>query len=271
LLTNISVSPLARGAVEDAIWTNFVGKREPEANPAGNAASSNSAATSQPSASFVAPFTVDELMAKMIDAAGGEANLRKHKSAVTTAALNYEQQGMTGEATIHARAPNSWSETITLFALGRKLGTTHEFYDGTNGGAELSFLRSRAVVGDQLQDMKIASDFYPLLNWKTLFKTVTIKGVSKVGDEDAYVIVKTPEKGASVTDYVSTKSFLVLRREVTRGVAESYSDYRTVNGVMKPFKIEISVPGYGNIVVKVKDIKFDAAIPESVFRAGEKS
>jgi len=271
LLTNISVSPLARGAVEDAIWTNFVGKREPEANPVGDNASSNSAAASQTSANFVAPFTIDELMAKMIDAAGGEANLRKHKSAVTIATLDYEQQGMTGETTIHARAPNSWSETITLFALGKKLGTTHEFFDGTNGGAELSFLRSRAVVGDQLQDMKIASDFYPLLNWKTLFKTVTIKGVSKVGDEDAYVIVKTPEKGASVTDYVSTKSFLVLRREVTRGVAESYSDYRTVNGVMKPFKIEISVPGYGNIVVKVKDIKFDAAIPEPVFRAGEKS
>jgi len=261
LLTNISGSPLARGAVEDAIWTNLVGKREPETN--------TSAPTPQPSAEFVAPITIDELMAKMINAAGGEVNLRKHKSMMMTTNLDYEQQGMTGEATIHARAPNSWSRTITLSALGKKLGTTHEFFDGTSAGAEWSYLHPRTIVGDRLHDWKIASDFYQLLNWKSLFKNVTIKGISKVGDEEAYIVVKTPEKGITVTDYVSTKSFLLLRQEMPNGIVESYGNYRTVDGTMMPFRIEMMVPGLGNIVFSVKNIKFDVAMPNSLFRAGE--
>jgi hypothetical protein len=216
------------------------------------------------------PFSVDELTAKMINAVGGEANLRKHKSLVMNATFDYEQQGMTGEAAIHARAPNSWSESVTFFALGKKLGTTHDYFDGANGGAETSFLPPRIFSGDTLQNMKIVFDFYPLLNQKTLFKSVTIKGISKVNGEDAYVIVKTPEKGTPVTDYVSTKSFLVLRSgsETPNAITESYSDYRTVDGALMPFKIERNVPGIGNIVISVKEVKFDSAIPESIFRGG---
>lgn len=73
-----------------------------------------------------------------------------------------------------------------------------------------------------------------------------------------------------MTDYVSTKSFLVLRRETPNGIAESYGDYRTVDGKIMPFRIEMRVPGLGNIVYSVKDIKFDVAITEAVFRAGIK-
>src|SRR5262249_16488039 len=40
-------------------------------------------------------ISVDELMAKVIAAAGGEANFRKHISMVTTAALDFENQGVT--------------------------------------------------------------------------------------------------------------------------------------------------------------------------------
>jgi len=270
LLTNISVSPLARGVVEDAIWTNLVGERRPEAGQAGGVNASGRPDASQASPGFVAPLSVDELMSRMARAAGGEANLRKLHSAVTIASFDYEQQGITGEGVVHARAPNSWSRSVALVALGRRIGTTHEFFDGVTGGAETSFLPPRIAVGDQLQDMRIASDFHPLLNWKGLFKTVSIKGVSKVGGEEAYVVVKTPENGAPVADHVSTKSFLLLRRETANGVVESYGDYRTIDGTETPFKIERSVPGIGNIIVSVKDIKFNVAVPESVFRAAMK-
>jgi outer membrane lipoprotein-sorting protein len=110
-----------------------------------------------------------------------------------------------------------------------------------------------------------------LLNWRSLFKTVTIKGVSKIRDEDAYIVVKTPEKGMPVTDYVSTKSFLLLRRETPNGVAESYGDYRIVERTLKPFRIEMIVPGLGRVVYSVKDLNFNVAIPQTVFRNSEKN
>jgi len=75
-------------------------------------------------------------------------------------------------------------------------------------------LQSRlAAIEKSLEDARISSDFYGVLNWKKLFKSIEIKRMSKINDEDVFVVVKTPEKGNPVTDYVSAKSYLVLRRE----------------------------------------------------------
>ena len=88
------------------------------------------------------------------------------------------------------------------------------------------------------------SEFYETLNWKTLYKTVTIKEKSKVDDEEVYVVVKTPEKGNALTDYISAKSFLLLKRDRvvnvgagqgTIPISETYGDYRNIDGVTLPF------------------------------------
>ena len=69
-------------------------------------------------------ITVDELMAKVIAAAGGEANLRSHRSTTGTATLDFENQGLTGKLTIYAQAPNS-STQITIFGdWARRLVTS---------------------------------------------------------------------------------------------------------------------------------------------------
>src|SRR5262245_4962718 len=56
----------------------------------------------------------DELITKMIEAQGGEANIRKHKSSVTTIELDLESQGMKGQGTLFARAPNLNASEMTL-------------------------------------------------------------------------------------------------------------------------------------------------------------
>ena len=71
-----------------------------------------------------------------------------------------------------------------------------------------------------------------------------MKRIGKVGDEELRPR-KRPEKGTPVTDYISTKTFLVLRRDSiivneTSGIelpqTQTFSDYRNVEGVMVPFK-----------------------------------
>jgi hypothetical protein len=151
----------------------------------------------------------------------------------------------------------------------------HESLHGTGGGEETSFSLGETKTGKQLDDARITSDFYQLVNWKTLFKTVAIKKMSKVGDEEVYVVVKTPEKGSSITDYISTKSFLTLKRdllvpsntsETAAFVAEDYSDYRTVDGVVLPFRTVSHSSDTGNTILQVTEVKFDLEIPDSVFR-----
>src|SRR5262245_44471029 len=79
-------------------------------------------------------------------------------------------------------------------ALGKKIGAMREYFDGARGAQEVSFAPAQIKTGKSLEAARIEADFYGLLNWKKLFKEVSVKRMSKVGDEDVYVVVKTPEQ-----------------------------------------------------------------------------
>lgn len=218
---------------------------------------------------------VVELMQKVIEAAGGETNLRKHNSMVMEMTRDFENQGVTGEIVVSAAAPNLIATNTVLFALGKKIGTSTEYFGGSAGGINASFGSPFVLTGKLLEDARIAADFYAPLNWKTLFRNVRIKRMSKIGDEEVYVVEKTPERGDPVVDYISAKSFLVLRREtqlplgsgdMTIPTTENFYDYKLVNGVMLPFKIVSYNPLQGNAVSLVKNVRFNVEIPKSAFR-----
>lgn len=224
-------------------------------------------------------ITVDELIAKMVAAGGGEENIRRHKSRVVTGEMVFEHQGLTGTLTASERAPGSSATHIDIMALGKKIGWIDEYFDGAQGAELSSFSQPEQKAGKSLEDARISSDFYGVLNWKKLFKTIEVKRTSKVGDEEVYVVVKTPENGNTVTDYVSTKTFLVLRRDsletsntsqITLPVTEYFSDYRLTDGMMVPYKTVTNIPTIGDIITTVKTVKFDIDIPDTVFRAPEK-
>ncbi|MET0645414.1 MAG: serine hydrolase domain-containing protein [Pyrinomonadaceae bacterium] len=219
--------------------------------------------------------SVDDLMARVVEALGGETNLRGHHSMLVTASIDFENEGVRGVSTTSAKAPNKLASRTTLYALDKQIGSIFEYFDGTGGGVEASFGTPQAKTGKQLEDARIASDFYAPLNWKSLYKTVALKRISRVGDEDVYVVAKTQENGNTVTDYVSTKSFLVLRREssVSYGgtalkmlVTEHFSGYRPVEGVLVPFKIVTNNPSEGTAVIVVKEVKFNMEVTDAVFR-----
>jgi hypothetical protein len=218
-------------------------------------------------------LSVDELMAKVVEAAGGEAALRRHKTLRVVADVDLLHQGVSGEALIYARAPNSFAQEVTLTALGKKLGFFHEFFDGTSAADEGSFMPYNPKTGKELDEVRLNSDFYAPLNWKTLFRKAEIRKMSKVEGEDAYVVVFTPEKGSPVTQYISAKSFLPLRQDsittsdtISMPVTEVYSDYRSVDGVMIPFRRVQNSVAMGDTVLKIREVRFDVPVPEEVFR-----
>jgi CubicO group peptidase (beta-lactamase class C family) len=222
---------------------------------------------------FKSPVSVDELMAKAVAAVGGEAALRRHKTMRVTADVDLLHQGVSGEAVIFARAPNAYGQQVTLTALGKKIGSFREYFDGAEGGGEGSFMPYDPNTGTELEETRISSDFYAPLNWKTLFKTAVIKKLAKVGEEDAYVVLFTPEKGSPVTQYISAKTFLLLRQDslattdtATLPVSETFSDYRNVDGVMLPFLRVQNSPAMGDTVLKIREVSFDVPVPDDVFR-----
>ena len=127
--------------------------------------------------------------------------------------MDFESQGITGEGVVRAKAPNSMSTSLTLMALGKKIGTIVNYFDGSRGGQTLSFAPEQTFTGKRLADVTRQSISTDPVDWKRNFKTITFKRMAKVGDEDCYVLEMVPENGNTVTAYISAKSFLMLRRE----------------------------------------------------------
>ncbi len=220
---------------------------------------------------FIASLTVEQLMAKVVNANGGEANMRKHKTMEANITVDFENQGVKADGVILAKAPNSMTTMLTLKAVGKKIGTIREYFDGVQGGDETSFSPSEPKAPSEVENSKVEDDFYRQhLDWKKLFQNVTIKKMAKIGGEEVFVVVKTPPKGPPVVDYVSATSYLVLKREVLAEDAPLtmvYTDYRLVDGALIPFTTTQQIAKLGEVVTQIKTVKFNVAIAGSEFRA----
>jgi hypothetical protein len=219
-------------------------------------------------------ITVDELMAKTVEAAGGEANWRKITSRVTVVDIDLINQGVKGNAVSYAKLPNKSATETTMTALGKTIAKGFEFFDGSGGEELYTFAPVERFAGKKLEDVRLGSDFYALLNWKTNYKSVEVKGIEKVGDEECYVVEFTPEKGTRVTELYSTKTFLLMKR---RGVSVSstseqsipytitFSDYRDVDGIKLPFRSVNASPSMGDIISIVKSVKHNVPVEDKMF------
>lgn len=224
-------------------------------------------------------MTVEGLMPKVINALGGEANWKK----LTTRQMKYEvdfvNQGVKGAGTSYAKAPNLSANEGTINALGKQIADSFDYFDGTNGGDFTSFAPGEIYTGRRLEDVKLESDFYGILNWKINLKSAEITKTETVDGEDAYVVVFHPETATEYTYYISAKSFLPVRKLTlyvsgTSGAKLPFmqilTDYRLVDGVMIPFKSTTLHPSMGDIVTYIREVKHNVAIDDAMFKPREK-
>ncbi len=219
-------------------------------------------------------ITVDELMAKSIEAAGGEANWRKITSRVIVGDVDMIHQGVKGTTTIYSKMPNKTATEMTFTAIGKTIAKGFEFFDGTGGEELYTFAPVEKYSGKKLEDMRLGSDMLALLNWKTNYKTIEIRGTEKCGEEECYAVEFMPEKGTKVTELYSTKTFLLMKRQgiISSSTSEqsipysiTFSDYREVDGIKIAFKMVSTNIGMGDIVTVVKSVKHNVEIDDKMF------
>jgi CubicO group peptidase (beta-lactamase class C family) len=220
--------------------------------------------------------SADEVMTKAINALGGEANWKKVTSRQMKVDIDFVHQGVKGYGIIYQKMPNMAASESTFTALGKPIGTEFSYFDGASGGEVLSFMPAETFTGKRLEDIKLENDFYGILNWKSGLKSAEVKAkTQKVGDEEAYAVVIRPEKASEYTLFISTKTFLPLRRngvivlstsDMKLPVTQTFSDYRAVDGLMLPFKTISMSPSMGEVVTVVKEVKHNVEIADSMFK-----
>lgn len=199
-----------------------------------------------------ADIPVETLLARMIEAAGGEETLLRHTSLEIHARKSYENHGVAADLTIQSKGPAMRNEVEEWTAVGRHLARVRIYFDGTSGGQETTF--GQDEINDDAANGRARREYalHPLLELKPLSVGRT---------DDAWVIALE----GSTSLYVSTSTFRIIKREKP-GEVTTFDDYRAVDGEQIPFRTTIN-DALGESSIAVTSAVFNVPIPDAAFTA----
>lgn len=220
--------------------------------------------------------TADEVIEKSIAAMGGRAAMEKIKtrSMVGDISLTTPAGDIPGTVEITNAAPNKSRTVIKadLSAFGAGPLVIDQRFDGTTGYVLDSLQGDRPITGNQLDNMKSNSFPHPFLTYKAMGIAVKMTGKEKVGDRDAFVLTFEPSVGSAIKQYVDAEHYLPVKTVIRANLPQVgdieqtaiASDFRDVDGVKVPFKIQVTSPATG-FTMTFSKVANNVAVEEKSF------
>lgn len=216
---------------------------------------------------FAAAQTADDIINKSITAMGGRAAMEKIKTRQMSGSLTLGTPAgdISGTIQIQNAVPNKTRTVIKadLSSLGAGPLEVDQRFDGTSGYVLDSLQGDRPITGNQLDNMKNGGFPHPFLTYKSMGTSVSLAGKEKAGDRDAYVVVFEPTTGSPIRTWIDAETYLPIMSRVKSNIPQvgdleqtsRTTDYRDVDGVKIPFKVEVSsaVQSFTIIINKVEN------------------
>jgi len=211
--------------------------------------------------------SVDDVLARYVEALGGAAALKKITSHVVTGTVDIAGVSRGGRFETHAQAPDKGLTVIQAHPVG----TIQFGYNGKSGwhtnGKTLTWLK-----GVDLAIVQRESDYFAPLRIKNNFPKISLPGMSKIGYRDVYVLDLQPAAGPLERLYLDAQTYLLVRVNTTRTIGRSseavevyFDDWREIGGVKYPFSISQSSASL-KLAFTVKEIRQNVAIDAKVFQ-----
>ena len=211
---------------------------------------------------------VSEVLAKYVKAIGGREANEKIKSRVQKGGVELSPMNIKGTAEVYAAAPDKSLVVLNIAGIGE----IREGYDGKTAWSINPIQGNRDKTGQELMQVKLASNFYREINLEKLYSKMEVKGTEKVGDKEAYVVIGTAEGVPNDTLYFDTGSGLLVRSDTTAISPEGstntttyYEDYREQDGVMVPFKVRTILPQFA-IISTFTEVKNNVVVEDAKFQ-----
>ncbi|MGC9972899.1 MAG: hypothetical protein ABSE56_20145 [Bryobacteraceae bacterium] len=208
--------------------------------------------------------TVDQILAKSIEATGGKAAEEKLTSRVAKGTIDVVTFGVSGPVEIYAKAPNKTFTRSTFEGYGEVL----QGYDGKTGWVKTPDAGLREMSGAELDRTRRNADFYRALHLKDQYAKMSVTGKGKVGDREAFIVEAKPTEGGAEKFYFDTQTGLMLRSDFPDDsggqTAISLEDYKVVDGVKIPHTIRSESPAI-SLVIKFTEVQHGVDIDEAKF------
>jgi photosynthetic reaction center cytochrome c subunit len=230
-----SLSAAATGVAAPASESGSNAKtaHPPGSDPGQTLAFSNAPSTSLPS--------VNEILAKYLEAVGGSAAIQKNHSRL-------EQGSMEGPRGVRATIETYRTAPDKAFAIvHRPNGDVTEGVNGEIGWGRRGNGEVTGESGDELARSKQWAEFYPGERFDKDYERLQVRGTESVNGHDAYVVMAWWKGDGSDRIYFDAQNGLLLRIshriESPLGalpLQTDYEDYRDVNGLKIPFTVLVT-------------------------------
>ena len=223
-----------------------------------------------------ADLTVDEILAKNVDAKGGMEKLRALKSARFSGKM--QMGGMEAPFTMTKSRPENMRVEFTIQGM-----TGIQAYDGTTGWMVMPFMGKKdpeAMSGDMLKEVKDQADFDgPFIDYAKKGNKVELLGKEKVEGTDAYKIKLTQKDASETIVYIDAESFLEIKMEAKRKMQGQeiegetiLGNYKEVEGMLFPFSIENKAKGQpGGQTITIDKVELNPTLADSLFSMPKKA
>jgi hypothetical protein len=200
----------------------------------------------------------------------GQNNKNNIESAIATGTtLQFGQE--TSFRQIQKRPDKAYKET--LLADGRII---KQGYNGQSGWMLASWMNEAEPVellGPDLKTIKDENNMEDdLWNWKEKGHKLILAGKENMAGKKVYQLTLTKADGDIDEMYIDTESFLltkvVKKTSINGSEAEFevfYDDYRNIDGVLLPFKVEQRFNNQTGMVVNFKEIRFNIEVDDKIF------
>jgi hypothetical protein len=185
------------------------------------------------------------ILARYVDALGGEQALRQHESSTRKGKMTIAAMGMEGSTTTHAAAPDKIAMNIET-----GMGAMNQGYNGEVGWSDNPMTGAQVLEGDQLANMKQQADYYMPLNYPKHFTTMETVEETEWGGEAAYKVRLVNSTGREAFHYFGKDSAMLLGiqgiQDGPMGESEvkiTFSDYKEFGGLKVPGKTTLDVAG----------------------------
>lgn len=219
--------------------------------------------------------TVDEIIAKHVEAVGGLDKIKAVKTVRMTGKITLGP-GIEAPVVMELKRPNSLRMDFTVQGMVGSQG-----YDGAVGWTFMPFQGSKAAQQMAEEELKMAREQAdmdgPLVDYKAKGHTVELVGKDKVEGSDAYKLKVTLKDGVVRHMYIDAEHFLQLKDEARRTIRGTeidtetiLGDYKEVGGMMFPHSIDSGQKGAPQRQkIVVEKIELNVPIDDARFKMPE--
>ncbi len=213
--------------------------------------------------------TVDEIIAKNVEARGGMENIKAVKSLKMTGKMMAQGQEM--PFGIEMERPGKVRVEFTL--QGK---TAIQAYDGQTGWMVMPFMGSdepEKMTADDLKDIEEQADLDgPLVDYKAKGHTVEFMGKEDMEGTEVYKLKLTLKNGNIRYIYIDTETNLELKtssKQKRQGqefeIDAFMGNYKEVKGLMIPYAVEQKVGGRTVSSFTIENVELDPELDDSIF------